>query len=308
VKIVFAGTPQTAVPSLRALVASDHEVVGVVTNPDAAKGRSGRLVASPVAQVADELGIPVLKPPRARDEDFKQALAALAPDICAVTAWGSLIPDDVLAMVPHGWVNLHFSLLPRWRGAAPVQRALMAGDTTTGVTTFQIVRDLDAGPIYRQVETRLWQRPTAGDLLEQLADSGAQVLVDTINDIAAGVRPTPQSSDDVTLAPKLTHDECRIDWSAPAEDIARLVAGASPNPGAWTTLDGMVFKVLRAEVVDQVVRNPGPGVLLATKRDLYAGTKYAVVLLKEIVPAGKKPMSGADWARGAKPEPGTRFV
>ncbi len=295
-RIVFAGTPQVAVPSLRAIAAAGHEIAAVVTRPDAPSGRGRKLTPSPVAQAAEELGIAVLKPVKA-NADFAAQLAELAPDVCPVVAYGALLPQSVLDVPQHGWVNLHFSLLPRWRGAAPVQRAIMAGEQSTGVTTFRLVRELDAGPIWRHLEMPIGPGQTAGELLDQLSVVGAQVLVDTLDDIAEGVQPNAQPAGEFGYADKLDVNELQIDWRRDAAAISHLVLGASPDPGAWTLLNGERFKILRA--VPAAPRTQlAPGELHADRRNLWAGTSDGAVQLLEVQPVGKKAMAGADWARG----------
>ncbi|MFC2640433.1 MAG: methionyl-tRNA formyltransferase [Propionibacterium acidifaciens] len=283
-RIVFAGTPGTAVPGLRALAGAGHDVVAVVTRPDAPSGRGRRLRASPVADAAQELGIEVLKPSHPRDEDFVARLTALAPDVCAVVAYGALIPEHVLAVPAHGWVNLHFSLLPAWRGAAPVQRALMNGDTVTGVTTFRLVPALDAGPIHRQLRVPVGADETAGELLDRLAVLGADVLVGTMADIEAGLAPVDQDDEAATTAPRIEVAEARLDWTVPAARLARTVRGTSPHPGALA-----------------------PGCIEADARHLWVGTGDGALELVHVQDFGRRAMSGADWARGAKPAPGARF-
>lgn len=311
-RVVFAGTPQAGVPALQALVRAGHEVVAAVTRPDAPTGRGRRLTASPVARAAAELGIEVLKPGHPRDAAFVERLTGLAPQVCAVVAYGALIPRQVLAIPLDGWVNLHFSLLPAWRGAAPVQRALMNGDEVTGVTTFRLVPALDAGPIYRQLRVPVPAEETAGELLERLAGIGADVLVETLGDITAGVAPVDQDEEAATTAPKVTPDEARIDWSAPAGRLAQLIRGTSPEPGAWTLYAGRRFKVLAARPDEPSARgaHPGelaPGQLGVDGRHLWAGTGAGALELIRVQGFGKRPMSGADWARGARPGAGARF-
>ena len=296
-RIVFAGTPEPAVPSLEALVAAGHEVVGVVTRPDAPAGRGKKLRPSPVAVRAEELGLEVLKPVHPREADFIDWLTAKAPEACPVVAYGALVPDHVLAIPRHGWINLHFSLLPAWRGAAPVQRSIMAGETTTGATTFELVRELDAGPVYRTTTEPIAATDTAADLLGRLAVSGARLLADTLAGIEAGERPVAQPSQGISLAPKLTVAETRIDWTRPAGEVSALVRGAHPNPGAWTMLEGQRFKVALAVPVE-LTEPLAPGELRATRRQLLAGTGEGAVELVRVQAFGKKEMAGADWARG----------
>lgn len=302
-RIVFAGTPEVAIPSLDALVAAGHDVAAVVTRPDAPAGRGRRLAPSPVAARAAELGIDVLKPVSARGPELVDALTAIAPDCCPVVAYGNLVPQVVLDVPVHGWVNLHFSLLPAWRGAAPVQRAIIAGDDVLGASTFELVQALDAGPVYRTLELPTPPRITSGEALDLLAREGAQLLVDTLADIAAGARPTAQPDEGLSLAPKLTVEEARLDLTGPAEGIDRLVRGCNPAPGAWTTFRGERFKVLLA-TPDEAAEPLAPGELRATKRTLHVGTGTVPLLLESVQPVGKKPMSGADFARGITLEAG----
>lgn len=229
-RLVFAGTPEVAVPSLDALVASSHEVVAVITRPDAGAGRGRKLTPSPVAIRAEELGLEVLKPTHPKDPEFLQRLREIAPDACPVVAYGALLPQAALDIPSHGWINLHFSLLPRWRGAAPVQRAIMAGDEQIGTACFQIVRELDAGDVYL-LDAQPMPEATAGEVLEALAASGAQQLVRAIDLVAAGERPTPQPSEGVTTAAKITVDDARIDWTRPAQEVRNLIMGCSPTQG-----------------------------------------------------------------------------
>lgn len=295
-RLVFAGTPEVAVPSLDALVASSHEVVAVITRPDAGAGRGRKLTPSPVAIKAEELGLEVLKPTHPKDPEFLQRLREIAPDACPVVAYGALLPQAALDIPSHGWINLHFSLLPRWRGAAPVQRAIMAGDEQIGTACFQIVRELDAGDVYL-LDAQPMPEATAGEVLEALAASGAQQLVRAIDLVAAGERPTPQPSEGVTTAAKITVDDARIDWTRPAQEVRNLIMGCSPHPGAWCELGGNRFKIYRAAVVAH--EGLEPGALRVTKRNAYVGTGDAAVELLEVQPAGKRRMAAIDWARNA---------
>lgn len=304
---MFAGTSQVAVPSLTAIVAAGHDVVAVLTRPDAPRGRGKQLAASPVALEAAELGIPALKPTSLRDPGFLAELARLAPEACPVVAYGNLVPAAALAIPTRGWVNLHFSLLPAWRGAAPVQRAIINGDTRTGVTTFLLVPELDAGPLFRVLERPIGINDHASDILDSLAERGARVLVDTLDDLARGVTPTPQGDQGVSYAPKLTPEDARIDWAQPAGRIHNLVRGTDPAPGAWTTLAGERFKVLRTSPEpDCPVLEPGR--IGADKHHLWVGTGTDALALVTVQPVGRKPMAGADWARGVHLDAGARFV
>jgi methionyl-tRNA formyltransferase len=298
VRIVFGGTPDVAIPSLDALADSRHDLVAVVTRPDAPTGRGKKLTASPVAQRAAELGVEVLKPQRPRDEEFVTRLTELAPDCCPVVAYGALLPQRVLDIPRHGWVNLHFSLLPAWRGAAPVQHAILAGDQTTGATTFRIVLELDAGPIFATVIEPIRPDDTAGDLLHRLSLSGARLLVDTLDGIQDGTltaTPQPETDAQVSYASKINVEDARIDWTQPAEVLDRLVRACAPAPGAWTTFRGERFKINSALISDTVL---APGALQISKRAVRVGTATQALELGEIQAQGKKPMAAADWARG----------
>jgi methionyl-tRNA formyltransferase len=305
-RVVFAGTPEVAVPALDAVAASRHELVGVVTRPDAPSGRGRRLVASPVAQRAEELGVPVLKPEHPRDPDFQEALAALRPDACPVVAYGALLPQSALDLAPHGWINLHFSVLPSWRGAAPVQHSLWAGDEVTGATTFRIVKALDAGPVFGVMTERIRPDDTAGDLLARLAEGGAGLLVQTLDGIEDGsLEAREQPEDGVSFAPKILVDDARIDWTHPAVAIDRQVRACTPAPVAWSTFEGERIKVGRVALTD---RPPlGAGVLEVTKNAVFVGTGTAPVQLGEVKAFGKKQMQAADWARGVRLESGARL-
>lgn len=302
-RVVFAGTPEVALPSLALLAASELELVAVVTRPDAPRGRSKRLVPSPVAAWAAERGLEVLKPARPRDEDFKARLRAIAPDACAVVAYGALLPSDVLAIPPLGWVNLHFSLLPRWRGAAPAQRTIIAGDPVAGATTFRIVRELDAGPVYRTLTHPLAGTETAGELLDALAASGASLLVDTVRSLPTAV-PTEQPADGVTLAPKLTPEEARLDWPRDGLELERLIRGCSPEPMAWTTLGGERFRIALARPAATAAL--APGALALGRAGVLVGTGTIDLELLRVQPQGRREMAAADWARGLR-EPAASF-
>jgi methionyl-tRNA formyltransferase len=295
---VFAGTPEVAVPALDASAESRHELVGVVPRPDRPAGRGRKLFASPVAQRAETLGVPVLKPEHPRDPEFQEALRALAPDACPVVAYGAMLPQSALDIPVHGWVNLHFSCLPAWRGAAPVQHAIWAGDEVTGATTFRIVRELDAGPTFGVMTERIRPTDTAGDLLARLAEGGAGLLVATLDGIADGsLEARPQSGDDVSLAPKITVDDARVDWRQTAAQIDRQVRACTPAPGAWTTYAGERLKLGPLTPADGALP---PGELVAGKKAVVVGTGTAALRLGEVQAVGKRPMPAADWARGLR--------
>ena len=296
-RLVFAGTPAPAVPTLRALAASDHEVVAVVTREDAPVGRKRVLTPSPVAVVAEELGLPVLKANRL-DEAVTDRIEALSPDLGVIVAYGGLVRARLLAVPAHGWINLHFSLLPRWRGAAPVQRALMAGEETIGASVFQLVDELDAGDVLAELAEDVRGR-TAGELLEVLAASGAVLTTEVVDAVAAGTAVAVPQSGEVTLAPKLDVSDGRVDWSAPSGRVLALIRGTTPEPGASTALGEARLKVLAARAVQEApVLEPGR-VLVEQGRAL-VGTGDGAVELLTVQPAGKKPMGAADWARGLR--------
>jgi len=303
-RLVFAGTPAPALPSLDALVASPHEVVAVVTRPDARAGRGRQVATSPVRQRAEELGIEVLTPERPRDPDFLARLREIAPDACPVVAYGALIPQAALDIPRHGWVNLHFSLLPAWRGAAPVQHAIMAGDDVTGACTFLLEAGLDTGPVYGTVTEPIGPRDTAGDLLARLAVSGSRLLVTTLDGIASGtLEPRPQPADGVSLAPRIEVADARVDWALPSHVVDRRIRGVTPAPGAWTTWRG---ERLRLGPVAPVEDDLAPGELRTGRDGVTVGTGRGAVRLGEVQPAGKRMLPAADWARGARPAPGER--
>ncbi|MGN8131587.1 methionyl-tRNA formyltransferase [Paenarthrobacter sp. 22069] len=295
-RVLFAGTPPVAVPSLDALVNAGFDVVAVLTRPDAPVGRKRVLTPSPVAQRAAELGLEVIHAARV-DAEAIDRISAVQPDVAAIVAYGGLVPPPALAIPRHGWVNLHFSLLPAWRGAAPVQRAVMAGDDVTGAVTFQLEEGLDTGPVFGTLTESVRPEDTAGDLLERLSHSGAVLLAQTLSAIEAGkAAPQPQAGD-VSLAPKLTLEDGHLNWSHPALAISRQARGVTPEPGAWTVLDGQRVKLepvrLRPEVTGLA-----PGAVALQAKNVLVGTGSHAVELTRIQPAGKKMMAAADWARG----------
>ena len=307
-RLVFAGTPEVAVASLRALLASRHEVVAVVTRPDAPAGRGRKLVASPVAELAAQHGIETLKPDKPRDPEFLDRLRAIAPDCAPVVAYGALVPRVALDIPTHGWVNLHFSLLPAWRGAAPVQHAVMHGDQVTGASTFLLEEGMDTGPVFGVLTESVRPTDTSGDLLGRLAVSGAELLVRTLDGIEDGtLRPTPQPLDGVSLAPKVTVEDARVDWTAPALAVDRLIRGCTPAPGPWTEFRGDRVKLGPVELTD--ADGLAPGELAASKAEVLVGTgSGTAVRLTQVQPPGKKMMPVRDWANGAQPQPGERFA
>jgi methionyl-tRNA formyltransferase len=307
VRLAFAGTPATAVPTLQALLdAPGHEVVAVVTRPPAPAGRGRRTVVSPVAELAERAGLPVLTPRRAGEPEFLDRLGAFEVECCAVVAYGALLPPAALAVPRHGWINLHFSLLPAWRGAAPVQHAILHGDDVTGATTFLIEEGLDTGPVYGVVTETIRADDTAGSLLGRLADSGAGLMVATMNGIADGsLVAVPQPADGVSIAPKITVDHARIEWTKPGRHVDRLVRACTPVPGAWTQFRGERLKLgpVRLGAGDEL----HPGELRVTKSGVTVGTGHREVHLGEVQAPGKRPMPAPDWARGARIEPGERL-
>jgi methionyl-tRNA formyltransferase len=305
-RVVFAGTPEVAVPALDAIAASRHELVGVISRPDAPAGRGRKLVASPVAQRAEELGVPLLKPDHPRDPDFQAALRELAPDCCPVVAYGALLPQSALDIPPLGWINLHFSCLPNWRGAAPVQHSIWAGDEVTGATTFRIVKEMDAGPTFGVMTERIKPTDTAGDLLGRLAEGGAGLLVSTLDHLEDGdIEARPQPTDGISMAPKITVDDARVDWTEAAAAVDRRIRACTPGPGAWSTYDGERIKLGPVSVEPEV--SLAPGTLEVRKNAVLVGTGTAAVRLGEVKAFGKKQMPAADWARGTRVETGAVF-
>jgi len=307
VRIIVAGTPEAALPSLEALHASDHQIIAVLTRPDTVAGRGRRISRSPVARWGDEHDVQVLQPARPGAPEFLDQLRELAPDCVAVIAYGALVPPSALEVPRHGWVNLHFSVLPAWRGAAPVQRALMAGDQVTGATVFQLEKGLDTGPVLGVMTQAVRPRDTAGDLLERLAEGGAGLLVAALDGIAAGaMEARPQPAEGISLAPKITVEEARVAWGRSAVAIDRQIRGCTPAPGAWTTFRGdrLGLGPLEAASVDDPTDAPAPGELRVLKRAVQVGTATGAVVLGEVRPAGKRAMPAVDWARGVRPAAG----
>jgi methionyl-tRNA formyltransferase len=295
-RIVFAGSPAAAVPSVTALAASDHEIVVVISREDAPLGRKRVLTATPVADAAEALGIPVLKANRI--SPLEARIAALRPDLGVIVAYGGLIREPLLSTPRLGWINLHFSLLPRWRGAAPVQRALIAGDTMTGAAVFQLVAELDAGPVFGMLEQPIGRNETAGHLLEILAERGAGLLTSVVDDLAAGTATSVPQDGDVTLAPKLELEDGRLDWARSAAELDARIRGTTPEPGAFALLDdGERLKVLDAAIAHGDPALP-PGEFDLRAGRLLAGTGTDPLHLVTVQPAGKRAMAAADWWRG----------
>ncbi|MBP2702392.1 methionyl-tRNA formyltransferase [Microbispora sp. RL4-1S] len=307
-RLVFAGTPATALPSLRALIGSlRHEVAAVVTRPDAQSGRGRKVHPSPVAELAEESGIEVLRPAKAGDPEFLDRLRAIAPDCCPVVAYGALLPQPALDIPPRGWVNLHFSLLPAWRGAAPVQHAVLHGDEITGASTFRIVKELDAGPVFGVVTEPVKADDTSGVLLERLAESGAGLLLATLDGIEDGtLEARPQPGEGVSLAPKIDVEDARVAWTAPAMRVDRLVRACTPAPGPWTVFAGQRVKLGPVRLAPEAASLP-PGEIAAGKNGVLVGTGTHPVELGEVQPQGKRLMGAAEWARGVRFAGGERF-
>jgi methionyl-tRNA formyltransferase len=303
-RLVFAGTPETALPSLDALLKSRHDIVAVITRPDAKAGRGLKVGQSPIAQRAAEAGIEILRPTRLADEEFLTRLRQIAPDCCPVTAYGAIIPQIALDIPARGWVNLHFSVLPAWRGAAPVQHAILHGDDVTGATTFQIVRELDAGPVYGVLTEPIRATDTAGDMLERLSFAGADLLVATLDGIEAGeLEAREQPADGVSLAPKITPADAQVSWRTAASAIDRQIRACTPEPGAWTQFDGVRVKlwpvaVAGADAADGADRPVAPGEVRVQRDRILAGTGTSPVLLGDVQADGKRRMPAADWIRG----------
>ncbi|MEB4210455.1 methionyl-tRNA formyltransferase [Mycobacterium sp. 94-17] len=306
-RLVFAGTPEPALPALRRLIDSPrHEVIAVLTRPDAPVGRRGTPEPSSVAREALARGIPVLRPSRPNSDEFVAELSQLAPDCCAVVAYGALLRDSLLAVPPRGWINLHFSLLPAWRGAAPVQAAIAAGDNITGASTFRIEPSLDSGPIYGVVTETIRPTDTAGELLERLAVSGAELLSTTMDGIAdATLTPVPQPADGVSIAPKIAVEQARVRWDLPALVVDRRIRAVTPSPGAWTLVGNLRLKLgpvrLLQDSAASVPPEPlPPGAIHVDRKSVWIGTGSDPVCLDQIQPPGKKFMNAIDWARGAR--------
>ena len=309
-RVVFAGTPEVAVPSLQLLLASpQHEVVGVISRPDAASGRGRSLMRSPVAALADEHDIDVITPRRLTDPGVLDRLRSWRPDCGAVVAYGGLVPSGLLDLPTHGWVNLHFSVLPAWRGAAPVQHAIAAGDEISGASTFLLEEGLDTGPVYGVITETIAATDTSGDLLGRLSENGAHLLLSTLDGLEAGtLTPVAQTASGVSHAPKVDVEDARVRWDLPAHIVDRRIRAHTPAPGAWTTLDGARIKigpVTPLTATEPAGERPTPGSLVVAKKSVDVGTTTEPVRLSWVQPPGKKPMPAADWARGARLTDGT---
>jgi methionyl-tRNA formyltransferase len=307
-RLVFAGTPAVALPSLDAIAASSHQLVAVLTRPDAPAGRGRRVGRSPVGAWADEHGIDVLTPVRPREPGFLDRLREIAPDCVPVVAYGALVPPAALEIPRYGWVNLHFSLLPAWRGAAPVQHAVLHGDEITGASVFQLEAGLDTGPVYGTLTAPIGPHDTAGDLLDRLAAAGAGLLVSVLDGIEAGtLSPVPQPHEGVTLAPKLTVEDAEVRWAEPAFAVDRRIRACTPAPGAWTLFRGERFKLGPVRVAPDGGARLEPGTCLVQRGRVLVGTATEPVALGEVQPAGRKPMPADAWARGVRVTAGEKL-
>jgi len=308
-RLVFAGTPEVALPSLRALIASErHEVAAVVTRPDAPAGRGRHLVRSPVGALADEHGIEVLTPAKAGAPEFLDRLREIDPDCCPVVAYGALLPQRTLDIPRHGWVNLHFSLLPAWRGAAPVQASVRAGDEITGASTFRIVKELDAGPVFGTLTVEVGAHETSGELLDRLAIAGADLLVATLDGIEDGTleaREQP-AADGVSYAGKITADDAHLDFTHPAQAVDRLARAVTPEPGAWAVFRDERLKLGPVRLSD--VDDLAAGEIRVERKRVLVGTSTVAVQLGDVQAPGKKRMAATDWARGSRIEAGERLA
>lgn len=313
-RVLFAGTPDVAVPTLQALAAR-HTVVAALTRPPARRSRRGSEEPSPVAHAARELGIDVLEWPTLRTPEAAEAIRALEVDVAVVVAYGALVPPALLDVPAHGWINLHFSLLPAWRGAAPVQWAVRSGDEVTGATTFRLTAGLDTGPVVGTMTEMVRPRDTSGDLLGRLSEAGVPLVLATLDALADGsASPTEQPTDGVSLAPKVEVADAQVPWHLPALAVDRFVRSMTPAPGAWTVLAGMRVKVApvaldrgAGSVAGADTDVLAPGEIRAGRKDVLVGTATTPVVLSEVAPAGKSWMAAADWARGARLDQGAAF-
>lgn len=308
-RVIFAGTPDVAVPSLHAFIHSEHEVVTVLTRPDARAGRGRTLRPSPVKELALHHDIPVLTPASLRDDEALRALEAYEADVAAVVAYGNLVPERALTLPRHGWFNLHFSRLPAWRGAAPAQHAILAGESETAMTVFQLEKGLDSGPILAQETVAIQPSETSGELLSRMAMAGADLLVSALDALDVGGAVLSPQEGEPTYAPKITSADARVNWRAPASEVRNHIRAMTPFPGAWTMLNGDRVKIiaLADAPVPGDVGALAPGRLKATKKHLFVGTGDEPLALETVGPAGKKAMRAADWARGANLDSTSRF-
>ena len=296
-RIIFAGTPLNAAKTLQALLDANHEVVGVLTRLDAPTGRSGTLTESPVASVANEHGLEILKSNKP-DTKVAEWITSLKPELGVVVAYGSILRRSLLEIPQKGWLNVHYSLLPKYPGASPVQQTLLEGDSTTGVTVFQLDEGVDSGPILAQSMTQISSDATAGSLLEKLTAAGAELLVRTLEDLDPYIENKTLQEHDSTepLTRKLTRASAKIGFDLPAHAIVNLVRAMNPEPVAWFELESQPVRVLEASIAE--VSGMLPGVAVLVDGDLVVGASEKAVILRTVQPAGKRPMLGADWFRG----------
>lgn len=298
-RILFAGTPKNAVPTLQALINSEHEIVGVLTRPPAPSGRGRKLVESEVSITAKENNIPVFTPKTLKDPQTQTELKNIGFDLAVVVAYGNLIPKEVLEIPAHGWINLHFSILPRWRGAAPIQYAVMNSDSQTGACVFQLEEGLDTGPVYKQITTTI-EKKTSSDLLTELGQNGSEIVLESIKMIQNGQKPTPQDEEGVTLAPKIPSNTGEIDFTKSAAEIEALIRAVTEQPGAYSFVDEKRIKIAPVEIVEE--NDLQPGELKITKKEVFVGTATQNLLLTKVAPSGKSWMNASDWGRGLRSE------
>ncbi|WP_099332016.1 methionyl-tRNA formyltransferase [Actinomyces minihominis] len=312
-RVVFAGTPAVAVPTLRALYESEHEVVGVITRPPKRRGRSKALIASDVAQFADSVGLPLLETERPASEESLAWLTSLGADLGVVVAYGALLPQHLLDALPLGWINLHFSDLPDLRGAAPVQRALLRGDTSLTSSVFQLEAGMDTGPVFSREKHDLGPEITSGEALAKMALSGAEQVTEVVDLLASGravatVQDTGVNDTRVSLAPKLSRQDGFVDFVRSSTETKDQIRAVSPDPGAWTLLpDGSVMKISGATVVEPTGSTGLSGTVSSTGKQVLVACGEGQVALREVAPAGKRQMAAIDWYRGARLEEGARL-
>lgn len=304
-RIAFAGTPEFAVPVLAALAHAGYEIVGVWTQPDRPAGRGRKLIASPVKRRALDLGLRVHQPESLKSTEAQAQITAVTPQLMVITAYGLLLPPGVLAIPSYGCINIHASLLPRWRGAAPIQRAMLAGDTETGVSIMHMQAGLDTGPVYAVRETPITADDTAGSLHNRLAQLGAELLLEVLTQLPA-LKPRPQDATRATYAPKLTREEARLDWTRPAVDLVRVVRAFNPWPMAWALYKGEPLRILKALALDMPMSQPVGTVSSAGRDGIEVAAGAGVLRITELQAAGRRAMPAADFARG-RALTGTRF-
>jgi methionyl-tRNA formyltransferase len=306
VRVLFWGTPEFATAPLRALLGEGFEVVGVVTQPDKPQGRSREIIPSPVKKIATEEEIPLFQPKNARDPELLEKLTAVKPDISVVVAYGHILPKKIIDLPAKGTLNIHASLLPALRGAAPIQAAIRQGLTETGVTVMRVVPALDAGPILLQVETQIFEDETYGELRERLSELGALTLIETLSLISIDKgKETKQDDSRATYVPKITRESSRIDWNAGALEVSRLIRASDPKPGAFTKTPNGDVKMFGPKMMDGITGEPGE--VLKTTGELVVACGIDALRISEVQPAGKSRMSAQEWVRGRGTAPGDRY-